>query len=75
VDEEFVGRQFVFIRFISAEVDERSHVAAGLFCAASDLQRSDGVPDYELDAISELGDWFNEHMDSPFDRLARDHRV
>ena len=62
----------MFIRFVSGEVDERSQVMAGLFCAASQLRWSDGVPDYEFDALAELRDWFNEHMDSPFDHLPLD---
>ena len=58
----------MFIRFVSAEIDERSHVATGLFCAASDLRWSKGLPDYEFDALTD------EHMDSPFDLLPRDRR-
>ena len=64
----------MFIRFVSAAIDERSHVAEGLFCAASDLRRSDGLPGYEFDALTELKHWFNEHMDSPFDHLPRERR-
>src|SRR5215813_11045233 len=64
----------MFTRFVSAQIDHRSHVAAGLFCAASDLRWSEGLPDYEFDALTELRDWFNQHMDSPFDHLARDRR-
>lgn len=64
----------MFIRFVSAEIDGSSHVAAGLFCAASDLRWSEGLPDYEFDALTELRDWFNEHMDSPFDYLPHDRR-
>ena len=64
----------MFIRFVSAEIDERSQVAAGLFCAAADLRWSDGLPDYEFDALTELKDWFREHLDSPFDHLRRERR-
>lgn len=64
----------MFIRFVCGDIDERSHVAAGLFCAASQLRWSDDLPDYEFDALTELKEWFNAHMDSPFDHLARDHR-
>ncbi len=64
----------MFIRFVGAEIDERSQVAAGLFCAASQLRWSDDLPDYEFDALTELKDWFNVHMDSPFDHLPRDRR-
>lgn len=64
----------MFIRFVSSEIDERSHVAAGLFCAASKLGWTDELPDYEFDALSELRDWFNSHLESPFDHLPRTDR-
>ena len=32
------------------------------------------LPDYEFDALTELKDWFNVHMSSPFDHLPRDRR-
>jgi hypothetical protein len=63
-----------FIRFVGAEIDPRSQVAAGLFCAASRLRRMDDFPDYECDALAALRDWFNVHMDSPFDHLRRESR-
>ena len=63
----------MFIRFVSGHIDERSHVTAGLFCAAYKLRRSECLPDYEFEALMELRDWFNVHLDSPFDRL-RHHR-
>ena len=64
----------MFIRFVGAEIDERSHVSAGLFCAASQLRWSGGLPDYEFDALTELKDWFNVHLASPFDHLSRARR-
>ena len=64
----------MFIRFFSGEIDPRSQVPAGLFCAASELRWSDGLPDYEFEAITDLRDWFNVHMRSPFDSLPRDVR-
>ena len=64
----------MFIRFFSGEIDKDSQVAAGLFCAASDLRASDGLPDYELEALTELKDWFNVHLASPFDHLPSDRR-
>jgi hypothetical protein len=66
--------KLMFIRFVSGEIDEDSHVSAGLFCAASQLRWSDGLPDYEWDALTELRDWFNVYLDSPFDHLPRDRR-
>ena len=73
-EKEVVDFEDMFIRFVGPEIDERSHVAAGLFCAASQLRWSGGLPDYEFDALTELKDWFNVHMDSPFDHLPRDRR-
>jgi hypothetical protein len=64
----------MFIRFVSGEIDDRSHVTAGLFCAASQLRRSGGLPDYEFEALTEMKDWFAVHMASPFDQLPRDRR-
>ena len=61
----------MFIRFVSGEIDRDSHVSAGLFCAAVELRWTDGLPHYEFEALSELGDWFNTHLKSPFDYLPR----
>ena len=36
--KQAVDFEVVFIRFVGAEVDERSQVSAGLFCAASQSQ-------------------------------------
>ena len=64
----------MFIRFVSSHVDERSHVTAGLFCAAYKLRRSEYLPDYEFAALTELREWFDVHLNSPFDRLRRHRR-
>ena len=64
----------MFIRFFSSEIDECSQVAAGLFGAASKLRWTDGLPAYEFDALSDLRDWFNIHLESPFDHLPRTAR-
>ncbi len=61
----------MFIRFVSAEIDEDSHVSTGLFCAALQLHRADDLPEYEYHAITELKDWFDVHLPSPFDYLPR----
>jgi hypothetical protein len=63
----------MFIRFVSGRVHEDSHVWTGLFCAAFEL-RSSGLPDYEIDALVELRDWFNVNLDSPFDHLRSSDR-
>ncbi len=73
-NKEDVEIELMFIRFVGAEIDERSHVSAGLFCAASQLRRSEGLPDFEFDALTELKDWFDVHMQSPFDHLPRERR-
>ena len=44
----------MFIRFVSGEIDQYSQVSAGLFCAALELKWTDGLPQYEFDALSEL---------------------
>ena len=72
--KKVVDLEVMFIRFVGAEIDERSHVAAGLFCAASQLRWSEDLPDYEFEALTGLKDWFNVHMNSPFDDLPRDRR-
>jgi len=64
----------MFIRFISGEIDEYSQVAAGLFRAASKLRWTEELPDYEFEALSALRDWFNIHLQSPFDHLPRTGR-
>ena len=64
----------MFIRFASSEIHYRSHVTAGLFCAASKLRWTNELPDYEFDALSELRDWFNINLESPFDHLPKTGR-
>jgi hypothetical protein len=60
----------MFIRFVSSEIDDRSQVTAGLFCAASELRSCD-LPHYEFDALMELREWFNIHLESPLHHLPR----
>ena len=66
--------RFMFIRFITGQIHKDSHVSTGLFCAARDLLWSDGLPEYEFDALSELRRWFSAYLDSPFDHLSHDER-
>ena len=61
----------MFIRFISSEIDECSQVAAGLFCAVADAIWTNELPEYEIDALSELRNWFNLHLESPFHHLPK----
>ena len=57
----------MFIRFVSGEIDEDSHVSAGLFRSAYKLIREVWLPDYEYEALRGTLDWFNEHLESPYD--------
>ena len=64
----------MFIRFASGDVDPDARVRAGLFCALYQLCWSDEVPEYELDALKEIEDWFDENLASPPDALTDDWR-
>ena len=62
----------MFIRFVSGEINEASHVAAGLFCAAFDLIDEGQIPDYDHAELAELIDWFDLYLKGPFEyRLRR----
>ena len=52
----------MFIRFTSGELDPDARVPAGLFHALYLLQWSDEVPKYELDALREIENWFDENL-------------
>ena len=69
-----VNGEFMFIRFLSSEIDERSQVAAGLFCAAAKLKWAEELPDYEFDALSAVSNWFDIHLESPFHHLPKTSR-
>ena len=56
----------MFIRFVSGEIDEDSHVLEGLFCAAYRLLNETWLPDYEYEALREPLVWFSNNMKSPF---------
>jgi hypothetical protein len=64
----------MFIRFVSGAMDRDSHVSAGLFCAASQLAWAESLSDYESDALADLRNWFNIHLESPFHHLPRNRR-
>ena len=57
----------MFVRFVSGEIDCDSHVSAGLFRAAYKLLREVWLPDYEYKALREPMEWFEEHLESPYD--------
>jgi hypothetical protein len=59
----------MFIRFASGEVDPDARVRAGLFSALDLAYWSDEFPDYELVALREIENWFDENLDTPVKRL------
>src|SRR5262245_48055698 len=60
----------MFIRFASGDVDPDVRVRAGLFRALDDVCWTKELPDYELDALKELDDWFEENLVGLPDYLA-----
>lgn len=54
----------MFIRFVSGEVDSDARVPVGLFHSLDQLYWSDEVPMYELDALREVQNWFEENLTS-----------
>lgn len=64
----------MFIRFVSAEIDETSHVRVGLFGAAYQIWLDDELPDYEIEALLQAKWWFDVHVRSPFDYLRESKR-
>ena len=57
----------MFIRFVSGDIDEDSHLSAGLFCAVHKLLDEVVLPDYEYMALMEPLRWFRLHLKVPFD--------
>ena len=57
----------MFIRFVSGDIDARSHSQAGLFCAAYKIMDEGELPRYELDWLLDLLVWFGIHLRSPFE--------
>ena len=56
----------MFIRFVSGEIDEDSHVSAGVFCAAFDLLDDAAVPYDDYVALADLMGWFRRNLEGPF---------
>jgi len=54
------------MRFVSGEIDEDSHVSAGLFCAAYKLLDEMMLSDHEYAAIADLMGWFALNLRGPF---------
>ena len=62
-----VDGAIMFIRFVSAEIDDDSHLSVGLFCTVSKLLDEVVLPDYEYMALIEPLRWFGLHLKVPFD--------
>jgi len=56
----------MFLRFVSAEVDEDSHVSMGLFGAAGKLLDDVVLYQYEYETLMECIDWFECYLRDPF---------
>ena len=59
-----------FLRFVLQETDPDSGFATGPFLVASILRDHPETPDYHHQAIKEIIDWFNIHLEAP-DRFNR----
>src|SRR5262250_1963165 len=57
----------MFIRFVSGEIHNESHLAAGLFCTVDRLLDEVWLPDHEYLALMEPLRWFDLHLAAPFD--------
>ena len=57
----------MFMRFVSSEIDEHSHVSVGLFCAAFTLLEEMVLSEHEYSAVRELMGWFNVNLRGPFE--------
>ena len=53
----------MFIRFVCGEIDEDSHVSAGLFCAAFDLIKDEKLSDHDYAELADLMRWFRLFME------------
>ena len=61
----------MFIRFVCGEIDEGSHVAAGLFCAAFDLIKDARLSDHDYGELADLMRWFRLNLEGPFKHRLR----
>jgi len=52
----------MFIRFVCGEIDEDSHVSAGLFCAAFDLIKDEKLSDHDYEELADLMRWFRLNL-------------
>jgi len=61
----------MFIRFVCGEIDEDSHVLAGLFCAAFDLIKTEKLSDHDYAELADLMRWFRLNLKGPFEHRLR----
>ena len=55
----------MFIRFVSGEIHECSHVSTGLFQTAFELMDDPLLPNVEYDMLRSLMDWFDKYLKGP----------
>jgi len=66
----------MFIRFVCGEIDEDSHVSAGLFCAAFDLIKDEKLSDHDYGELADLMRWFRLNLKGPLEhRLQKPWRA
>jgi hypothetical protein len=63
----------MFLRFVSAQIDEDAQVRTGIFQAAYDLQEFGHLRDYDQQVLSDLMNWFEEYLARPT-RFCRSRR-
>src|SRR6266550_64229 len=61
----------MFIRFVCGEIDEDSHVSAGLFCAAFDLIKDEKLSDHDYAELADLMRWFRLNLQGTFEHRLR----
>ena len=69
--KDVVNGELMFIRFVSSEIDDQSHVSAGLFCAAFKLLDEIVLSDHEYAAVADLMSWFTANLRGPFEYRLR----
>jgi hypothetical protein len=63
----------MFVRFVTARLDEDSGKRQGLFQAAFHLRRRGELTTYDHDRLAHVLRWFDEHLPRP-SRLSRSRR-
>jgi hypothetical protein len=55
----------MFLRFVTAELDDESHQELGVFHAAGRLRDSGSLSRAEEELLQEVRDWFNVNLEKP----------